>query len=118
MATHSRTRSSIHTYTGKFWEPSAIHKLVAPAKADVQLVQEWLSFRYRIKKEHQQLTLSRDFLVVNVTVAQAEKMLHTSFHTFQHTSGQKFYRALESYSLPFMVRGTACSLSHIHTRNG
>ena len=81
---------------------SQVKKFVAPSPDSIKQVEDWLA-GYGL--EATPVSPAGDWLKINVTVEQANTMLHANFRTFKDEStGQEVVRTL-NYSLPAALRG-------------
>jgi len=76
-----------------------IADLIAPPEEDIKAVQDWLD-NYAVKHS---LLKSRDWIVAELTVAQAEKMFNIKYSLFVRRTGRKVSATLDPYSVPFVV---------------
>jgi len=72
-----------HDNWGDFLSFEEITDLVKPHPIALDAVTSFLA-KNDVKREHQQLADSGDFLEVTIPVEQAEQMLKTTFHVFEH----------------------------------
>ncbi|ORY84175.1 subtilisin-like protein [Leucosporidium creatinivorum] len=86
---------------GKHWSAEKVADFFAPAEEAVAGVRDWLAEHGL--KETVKLSKSRNWLMVDVTVEQAEKLLATKYETYEHVSGSKRL-ACSSYSIPSHLR--------------
>ncbi|KAF9553992.1 hypothetical protein CPC08DRAFT_208677 [Agrocybe pediades] len=83
---------------GKHWTPEQVARAFAPSKESVEVVRTWLAER-GINKERVKISRSRGWLQVNATVEEAETMLKTQYHVYEHASGAR-HIACKAYHLP------------------
>ncbi|KAI4864437.1 subtilisin-like protein [Hypoxylon rubiginosum] len=72
---------------GKYWQREEIVQMFAPAEKTVETVQHWLSSSGVDNGRHA-LTGSGGWLVFNVTVEEAEKLLKTEYWLYEDEDGQ------------------------------
>ena len=86
---------------GQHMTNGEIHDLVAPSHKDLAVVHGWFE-SHGVEGRH--LTTNGDFVSATVTVAQAERMLGTTYATFEHAAaGLTAMRVTEQYTLPAAV---------------
>ncbi|KAF4612802.1 hypothetical protein D9613_011842 [Agrocybe pediades] len=83
---------------GKHWTPEQVARAFAPSKESVEVVRTWLAER-GINKERVKISRSRGWLQVNATVEEAETILKTQYHVYEHASGTR-HIACKAYHLP------------------
>ncbi|KAI0367778.1 subtilisin-like protein [Pilatotrama ljubarskyi] len=84
---------------GKWWKPSQVVKTFRPSEESVESVRTWLSdegidaSRIRMSKDH-------SYMLVNVSVAEAESLLATQYYVYQHDDGSEDVGCHHGYHLP------------------
>jgi tripeptidyl-peptidase-1 len=71
---------------GQHWSPAQIVDMFAPSHETIAAVKDWL-VDSGLAAERLRLSPSRGWIAVNVTVEEAEKLLHTEYHVYTHPSG-------------------------------
>jgi tripeptidyl-peptidase-1 len=71
---------------GQHWSPAQIVDMFAPSHETIAAVKNWL-VDSGLAAERLRLSPSRGWIAVNVTVEEAEKLLHTEYHVYTHPSG-------------------------------
>ncbi|KAF9456972.1 peptidase S8/S53 domain-containing protein [Collybia nuda] len=86
-----------HERYGKHLSQAEVDTLIAPHPESVNAVESWLDY-HGIGAQH--TNWSNDWVIVRVTVAQAERMLGAKYNVYHHSaSSERVVRTL-SYSLP------------------
>ncbi|KAI0359847.1 subtilisin-like protein [Trametes cingulata] len=84
---------------GKWWSPSDVIKTFRPSQESVESVRTWLSgdgidpSRIRMSKD-------QSYMLVNVSVAEAESLLATQYYVYQHEDGSEDVGCHHGYHLP------------------
>ncbi|CAJ2503639.1 Uu.00g110330.m01.CDS01 [Anthostomella pinea] len=86
--------------SGKHWTPQQVAETFAPDATTVVAVKSWLA---DAGIRNVDLSPSSSWVQTNITIAEAEKLLKTSYFAYQHESGQ-YHVACEDYSLPENLR--------------
>lgn len=73
---------------GKHWSAEKVADFFAPAEEAVAGVRAWLE-EHGLEKERVKLSKSKTWLMIDVTVEQAEKLLAAKYETYEHVSGSK-----------------------------
>jgi tripeptidyl-peptidase-1 len=81
---------------GQHWSAQKIAETFAPNQETVDAVREWLA---DAGIEDSKQTQSKNWIVADVTVAQAEDLLKTTYYEYEHSTG-KSHVACEDYSIP------------------
>ncbi|KDQ54116.1 hypothetical protein JAAARDRAFT_412436 [Jaapia argillacea MUCL 33604] len=83
---------------GDHWSAGDVAKTFAPSKETVETVYDWLKSAgfdaSRIK-----VTPAKTWIEVDATVEEAERLLNTEYHVYEHGTGAK-HIACDTYSLP------------------
>ncbi|KAJ7890306.1 subtilisin-like protein [Mycena leptocephala] len=87
---------------GQHWSPAQIVDMFAPSHETIAAVKNWL-VDSGLAAERLRLSPSRGWIAVNVTVEEAEKLLHTEYHVYTHPSGAEQF-GCHDYSVPAHVR--------------
>jgi tripeptidyl-peptidase-1 len=88
---------------GNHWSAEEVQRFVAPRPESVRAVREHLA-QCGVRPERHRLTPNGDFVTVEVTVAEAERVLSTSYALFRHhESGKELMRCPRGYHLPALV---------------
>ncbi|KAJ3996969.1 peptidase S8/S53 domain-containing protein [Lentinula boryana] len=87
-----------HERYGRHLSKAEVEDLVAPSEESTQLVNAWLK-SLGIEDANTYRTPAQDWIVVDLTVRVAEKMLDTSYNVWKHDDGDLIIRTT-SYSLP------------------
>lgn len=89
---------------GQWWTPSQVVQAFQPSAETKEAVRAWLSAdgidpaRVRMSKDH-------SYMLVNVSVAEAEQLLATKYYVYQHEDGSEDIGCHHGYHLPEHVRG-------------
>ncbi|KAH6916261.1 peptidase S8/S53 domain-containing protein [Coprinopsis sp. MPI-PUGE-AT-0042] len=87
-----------HTRYGQHLEKEDVEEYLIPEPTTLSLVQSWLSSHTASPVE-----ATNDWITLNIPIATAEKMLHTTYNTYHHRlSNATIIRTL-SYSLPSIL---------------
>lgn len=73
-------------FYGQHWTALDVAKKFAPSTETIDAVKEWLADS-GIDGERLRLTPSKGFIEVEVTAAEAEALLDTEYHLYQHDAG-------------------------------
>ncbi|KAJ7480634.1 subtilisin-like protein [Mycena latifolia] len=87
---------------GQHWSPAEIVDMFAPAHETIAAVKNWL-VDSGLSNDRLRLSPSRGWIAVNVTVAEAESLLHTEYHVYTHPSGAEQF-GCHNYSVPAHVQ--------------
>ncbi|KAJ7258798.1 subtilisin-like protein [Mycena haematopus] len=87
---------------GQHWSPAQIVDKFAPSHETITAVKNWL-VDSGLSPERLRLSPSRGWIAVNVTVEEAENLLHTEYHVYTHPSGAEQFGCHE-YSIPAHVQ--------------
>ena len=87
---------------GKHWSAKQIAETFAPSTATLEAVREWLTSS-GIAPERISQSQSLGWLQFDATVAEAESLLKTEYHVYEHESG-KPHVACSEYHVPEHVR--------------
>ncbi|KAI0044218.1 subtilisin-like protein [Auriscalpium vulgare] len=87
---------------GQHWSPSEVADFFAPSSETIATVKAWM-VATGLAPERIRLSPSKGWLEVNATVAEAEELLDTEYHTYEHPSGAEQIGA-RSYSVPEHIR--------------
>ncbi|KAF8144383.1 subtilisin-like protein [Mycena galopus ATCC 62051] len=87
---------------GKHWTADQVAAKFAPSAESVNTVKEWL-ISNGIESERIRHSPALIWLDVNVTVAEAEALLNTEYHVYEHESGKKHVSS-DSYHVPAHVQ--------------
>ena len=83
---------------GKHWSAQKVADTSAPSTEAVNAVKLWLS-ESGIELSRVKMSKSRNWLVFNATAREAESLLTTEYHLYNHSSGHR-HVACEQYSIP------------------
>ncbi|KAF9068621.1 peptidase S8/S53 domain-containing protein [Rhodocollybia butyracea] len=86
---------------GKHWTPMKVANTFAPSTESVAAVHEWLSDN-GIAKERLRVTPGKNWIQLDATVEEAERLLLADYHVYRHESGQE-HIACDEYYLPEQV---------------
>ena len=87
---------------GRHMTPSQIVDMFAPSQKTVSAVTEWLQDS-GITTTRIITSASKGWISFNLTVAEAERLLKTNYHVYEHESGMLHY-ATEEYSVPAYIK--------------
>ena len=86
---------------GKHWSPAKVAETFRPSKVTVDAVHTWLAINNGIRPDNIQLSRNRDALHVNVTVAEAERLLRAEYNVYRHgETGMERVGCHQGYTLP------------------
>ncbi|KDQ54112.1 hypothetical protein JAAARDRAFT_60885 [Jaapia argillacea MUCL 33604] len=83
---------------GGHWSAGQVAKTFAPSKETVETVYEWLTSS-GFDASRIRVTPTKTWIEVNATVEEAERLLKTEYHVFEHGTGKE-HVACDTYSLP------------------
>lgn len=72
---------------GKHWTPQDVVDHFSPSQESVDTVMEWL-INSGVEKNRLRLSPSRGWIDFNSTVGEAEELLQTEYHVYEHNSGK------------------------------
>ncbi|KAJ7659862.1 subtilisin-like protein [Mycena rosella] len=87
---------------GQHWSPAQIVDMFAPAHETIAAVKNWL-FDSGLSGDRLRVSPSRGWIAVNVTVEEAESLLHTEYHVYSHPSGAEQF-GCQDYSIPAHIQ--------------
>ncbi|KAJ7149248.1 subtilisin-like protein [Mycena crocata] len=87
---------------GQHWSPRQILDMFAPSDEAIAAVKNWL-VDAGLADHRLRMSLSRGWIAVNVTVEEAENLLHTEYHVYTHSSGAQQF-GCHNYSVPAHLR--------------
>lgn len=90
---------------GKHWSPAQVADHFAPHDDTVTAIQDWLEGA-GFASERVGISPGKNWIDVNATVAETERLLKTEYHVFSHLSGAE---NIGTQSLLSSVRHTSCS---------
>ena len=73
---------------GKHWTPEQVIEKFAPKPESIKSVKNWL-YESGIDFHRVRLSGNKGWLEVNATVAEAESLLNTEYHVYQHETGKE-----------------------------
>ena len=86
---------------GKHWSAAKVADTFRPSKSTVDVVHSWLAVDNGISLDNIQLNRNGDALHVNVTIAEAERILGTTYNVYRHgETGTERVGCHEGYALP------------------
>ena len=85
---------------GKHWTPAKVAETFRPSRATVDVVHSWLAVDNGISLDNIQLSRNGDALHVNVTIAEAERILGAEYFVYEHESGRERVGCHRSPTLP------------------
>ena len=99
---------------GKHLTQDEVADMFAPSASSIEHVKQWL-MDGGIDSKHIRITKSKGWIHADVTPAQLEDLLKTTYHTYSHRSSQSQYVGTDKYYLPasvsdavdFIIPGTA-----------
>jgi tripeptidyl-peptidase-1 len=83
---------------GNHWTPAQVADKFRPTDDTISTVRNWL-VDSGIRTERVRVTRTRTWIELNATVEEAERLLRTEYHVYQHHTGMK-HIACEEYYLP------------------
>ncbi|KAI5480340.1 hypothetical protein MNV49_000915 [Pseudohyphozyma bogoriensis] len=86
---------------GKHWTPDQVAEYFAPEQDSIDSVFRWLAEEGI--SENVRLSKSKGWVMADVSVEEAERLLKAKYHQYQHSSGFSRY-ACDSYTVPGHVR--------------
>ena len=88
---------------GKFYTPEEIHELFAPSQDAVDQVLAWLTSA-GISSESIGQSVNKQWIQFDVHVEDAERLLKTKYHLWEHERSGTTNVACDEYSVPDEVR--------------
>ena len=88
---------------GKHWSADEIAEVFSPSSETIEAVSAWLASA-GIAGERVRKSTSAGWLHFNATVAEAEELLHTEYHVYEHEESGTPHVACKSYKVPEAVR--------------
>lgn len=88
---------------GKHWTAKQVAEAFAPSRDTVMAVLDWLK-EYGIDGNRVKQSQSLNWLHANVTVAEAETLLRTEYHSYEHSSSGSTHIGCEHYSIPEAIQ--------------
>ncbi|KAI0737078.1 subtilisin-like protein [Daedaleopsis nitida] len=86
---------------GKHWSPAQVAQTFRPSEETVDTVRSWAMNDGGIPVHNIKLSGNGDVLALNVTVAQAERLLGAEYHVYSHSAdGSETVGCHEGYTLP------------------
>ena len=86
---------------GKHWSAAKVADTFRPSKSTVDVVHSWLAVENGISLDNIELNRNGDALHVNVTIAEAERILGTTYNVYRHgETGAERVGCHEGYALP------------------
>ncbi|KAJ6454702.1 subtilisin-like protein [Mycena sanguinolenta] len=86
---------------GKHWSPGRVAAHFAPSTEAVHTVVSWIADS-GIARDRVRVSKTKGWVLLNATVAEAEDLLRTEYHVFEHDSGTA-HVACDEYHLPAHV---------------
>ncbi|KAJ7505953.1 subtilisin-like protein [Mycena galericulata] len=83
---------------GEHWSPAQIVDMFAPSHETIAAVKDWL-IDSGLPSNRLRLSPSRGWIEADVTVEEAENLLHTEYHVYTHPSGATQF-GCHNYSVP------------------
>lgn len=84
---------------GKHWTAKQVAETFAPSHETFTSVIDWLA-EYGISSERVKQSQGLNWVHVNMTVSEAEKLLDAKYYEYKHTLSDESHIACEEYSLP------------------
>ncbi|KAK7026138.1 hypothetical protein VNI00_015713 [Paramarasmius palmivorus] len=72
---------------GKHWSPEKVANTFAPTTETFRVLESWLTMHGSITADRIQISRSRGWVELNVTVEEAEKLMKTEYHIYTHEDG-------------------------------
>jgi len=88
---------------GQHWTASQVAQAFAPSDETIDAVGDWLRTA-GVEGERVKQTGGRSWLSVNVTVQEAENLLRTKYHVYEHEETGQPHVACEEYSIPASLK--------------
>ncbi|KAF8217807.1 peptidase S8/S53 domain-containing protein [Mycena galopus ATCC 62051] len=86
---------------GNHWSSARVAAHFAPSDESVHTVVSWISDS-GVARDRVRVSKTKGWVMINATVAEAESLLNTEYHVFEHDSGKQ-HVACDEYSLPAHV---------------
>lgn len=83
---------------GKHWSAQQVTDMFAPEPESVMAVKLWLSSA-GVNLDRVKMSKSRNWLTFDATASEAERLLQTEYHLYEHDNGHK-HIACHDYSIP------------------
>lgn len=71
---------------GNHWTPAQIAETFAPSNHSINTVRTWLTYA-GVDASRIRLSSSKSWLQINATVGEAERLLKTKYHVYEHRDG-------------------------------
>ncbi|RPD61015.1 subtilisin-like protein [Lentinus tigrinus ALCF2SS1-7] len=84
---------------GNHWSPAKVAQTFRPTVESIETVRAWL-LNSGIESHRIKLSKSGSWITANVTVAEAEELLATEYHVYEHENGHKQIACDKAYHLP------------------
>ncbi|KAH9850381.1 subtilisin-like protein [Lenzites betulinus] len=88
---------------GKWWTPSRVANTFRPSAQSQDAVRSWLTAD-GIDAARVQMSNDHSYMLVNVSVAEAERLLAAEYYVYQHEDGSEEIGCHHGYHLPEHVR--------------
>ncbi|KAJ7885104.1 subtilisin-like protein [Mycena olivaceomarginata] len=86
---------------GDHWTPARVAEYFAPSKEAIHAVLSWIS-ESGVARDRVRVSKTKGWVMLNATVAEAESLLNTEYHVYEHDSGTE-HVACDAYHLPAHV---------------
>ncbi|KAJ7723404.1 subtilisin-like protein [Mycena metata] len=83
---------------GNHWTATRVAEHFAPSDEAVHAVTSWIS-ENGVARDRVHVSKTKGWVMLNATVAEAEALLNTEYHVFEHDSGKE-HVACDAYNLP------------------
>lgn len=87
---------------GRHWNAKEVAEMFAPSQPTVTAVRGWLAHN-NISSDRISISQALNWLNFNITTADAETLLKTKYHVYEHATGQS-HIACDSYHIPASLR--------------
>lgn len=71
---------------GDHWTPARVAEYFAPSKEAIHAVLSWIS-ESGVAHDRVRVSKTKGWVMLNATVAEAESLLNTEYHVYEHDSG-------------------------------
>ncbi|EEB97803.1 hypothetical protein MPER_02804, partial [Moniliophthora perniciosa FA553] len=87
------------TSYGQHWSPQKVRETFAPSHESTRAVLDWLSSS-GIPTESTRLSANKAWILVNASISETEKLLHTEYNSYVHVETGVEQAGCKHYSIP------------------
>ncbi|GAM88207.1 hypothetical protein ANO11243_062380 [Dothideomycetidae sp. 11243] len=89
---------------GKFWSSEDVVKAFQPSDETVQAVRDWLVSIGGIEDSRLTHSDNKGWLAFDATTEEVESLLHTTYHTYEHTNSGSMFVGTDEYHVPKSIQ--------------